>query len=200
MVRKIRETRPFRGIKFDPEKGAFADADRIRGAAKDAYSLTEILRRLGMRPSGSRYAQLRAAMAKNSIQQPLKERIIGGGSVFADREAIGRAVRQSRTQKDALERLGLSLAGKNYTRLVAACTIYRIPVPPKWSVQSQAHKHHLEQERREARWRILADDEAVRAAVSDAPSWSVAAQRLWNVSDVSDREALKARCAELLCD
>jgi len=67
-------------------------------------------------------------------------------------------VRQSRTQKEALERLGLSLAGKNYTRLVAACTIYRISLPPKWAVQSQAHRHHLEQKRREARWRILSDD------------------------------------------
>jgi hypothetical protein len=197
VVQKVPEIHLFRGIKCDPERGVFADVDRIRDAAKDAYSLAEILRRLGLRPSGSRYAQLRAAMAKNSIQRPANERIVGGGSVFADRAAIGRAVRQSRTQKEALERLGLSLAGKNYTRLVAACTIYRIPVPPKWGVQSQADKHRLERERRAVRWRVLADGEAVRVAVSDAPSWSVAAQRLWKVSDASDREALKARCAEL---
>lgn len=125
----IYKPRPFRGIEFDPRRGIFADAERIRNAAEGARSLADVLRQLGLRSSGARYAQLRAAMAKHGIRQPSKDRLSMGKSVLADRETVAHAVRQSKTQKETLERLGLSLAGKNYDRLTAVCAVYRIPLP-----------------------------------------------------------------------
>lgn len=187
----IQKLRPFRGIDFDPRRGIFADAEQIRIAAEGAHSLADVLRQLGLRSSGARYAQLRAAMAKHGIRQPAKDRLRMGKSVLADRETVAHAVRQSKTQKEVLERLGLSLAGKNYDRLTAACAVYRIPLPQKWGASGPC-----EQEWRE-RWHVLRDEDAVRVAVCDAPSWSVAAQRLWGPNDLRDREALKAKCTEL---
>jgi hypothetical protein len=101
---------------------------------------------------------------------------------------------ESRSQKDALDKLGLSLAGKNYARLVAACAVYHLPVPPKWGVRPD---EALTPGTPPAKWRILDDADAVRAAVGGAPSWSVAAQRLWGSGDVDDRRALQIRSAEL---
>jgi hypothetical protein len=190
-VNTINEPRPFRGIDFDPRKGVFADAERIRIAADGAHSLADILEHLGLRSSGARYAQLRAAMAKHGIRQPTKDRLKMAKSVLANRETVAQAVRRSKTQKQTLELLGLSLAGKNYDRLTAACAVYRIPLPAKWGVSGPC-----EQEWRE-RWDVLRDEDAIRAAVCNAPNWSVAAQRLWGPNDLRDREALKARCAEL---
>jgi hypothetical protein len=43
----------------------------------------------------------------------------------------------------------------------------------------------------------LEDPEAVRQAVRTAPSWAVAAQRLWGTNSAQDRQALKARCKDL---
>ena len=190
----------FRGIDFDPRSGVFADTERLREAALGAHSLADILRKLGLRPSGTRYAQLRAALTKHGIRRPTKDLLGTRKSAFADREAVRRAVQAGKTQKGALELLGVSLAGKNYERLAAVCAIYRIALPPRWGVECNTdaeRRRRLEEEAKRERWRILDDDEVVRKAVSDAPNWCVAAQRLWGANDVSDRQALKSRSAEL---
>jgi hypothetical protein len=192
------EAQTFRGAKVDPQRGIFADADRIREAASGAGSLGEIMSRLGLRPSGARYAQLRASMTNHGIEYPARDRVLNGKSVLCDRAAVARAVRGSRSQKEALEALGLSLAGKNYARLAVSCGVFGLPAPPKWGVRGAADEaQQAEAERRRQRWLVLHDEQAVRASVCGAPSWSVAAQRLWMVSDTRDREALRVRCAEL---
>jgi hypothetical protein len=175
-------------------RGIFADCEKIRTAARGAVSLAEILRKLGLRSSGSRYAQLRAALAKFGIPMPIANQIASSKSVWADCENVRRAARKSATQKEVLERLGLSLAGKNYVRLAAVCGVYRIQLPPKWGVTS---KPDQVAERYRQRWTVLDDEVAVRAALQDARSWTVAAQRLWLVNDARDRSALQTRCREL---
>jgi hypothetical protein len=72
-VVQIDEVPSFRGIRFDPEIGIFADEERLREAAKNADSLADIINNLGLRASGCRYAQLRAALVKFGIRQPVWE-------------------------------------------------------------------------------------------------------------------------------
>lgn len=199
---QIDEVPSFRGIWFDPEIGIFADEERLREAARNADSLADIINNLGLRASGARYAQLRAALVKFGIRQPTKHRLRRGNSTFGDRETVARAVRGAATQKQALEQLGVSLAGKNYERLEAVCAAYRIPVPPKrptgpLRVRERRAREERKEKDRAPRWAVLADAEAVQRAVSTAPSWSVAAQRLWGTTDLKDREMLRARCEEL---
>lgn len=189
----------FRGRRFDPQTGIFADEERIRAAAEAALSIAEILSNLGLRSSGTRYAQLRAALVRHGIQQPAKDRLGMKKSSFDDRVKLSRIVRMSATQKEVLERLGVSLAGKNYARLETTCAIYKIPLPAKRATGPQRDKESIERQSAEQqrRWQVLADEATVRQAVSDAPSWTVAAQRLWGANNIKDREALKMRCREL---
>lgn len=188
-------SRGFR-VAFNPRTGIFANIELIRQAALGASSLGEILTRLNLRQSGARYAQLRAALVKHGIEMPMKEHSIGGR--FADRAVVAQAVRRSETQKQVLELLGLSLAGKNYAGLEVACTVFDLPLPPKRGAGSRldnAQRDGLGIRRR--KWLLLEDEQRVRSAVTEASSWSVAAQRLWATADSKDRAALRVHCAEL---
>lgn len=112
---------------FTAEKGQFANAKKLRKAAKGAENFKQVLENLGLRTQGSYYKQLRVAFDKFSIPLPVQEVLKQEQTPLTLKSNLKKALAASSSLYEALDFLELERTEKNCELFALSCYIHNTP-------------------------------------------------------------------------